>query len=338
MTPATDRHRLAYLDGLRGIAALIVVFHHVVLAFAPDFANGNIRYLGPDGLVPIALPDVLWSGNLSVCVFFVLSGYVLAPMTLASRSSIAGLILRRVVRLGMPVMAALAFAYAIWRLGCFANVEAGHESGSVGWLATFYNAVPHLPEIVTGAAVMPFKAIGNRYDPVVWTMHWEYLGSIGIFLLYVPLRRRRTIRIAATVALGMVVVHDYYFDFAAGALLADMNFATLANRWRPSVRRCVCAVLFLVALDLGLYIWSGGAGTAWHWLDGPGELLAGDHGEHAHILAAVLPPLGNPDLRAEPCPARLPTFSVARPGFLRTVPHPLSDTLFDWGNGIRRTT
>jgi peptidoglycan/LPS O-acetylase OafA/YrhL len=66
------RLRLEFLDGLRGLAALYVVFHHVSL-FSPSSPNPSI-------LLHVFIKlytHVLAFGHQAVVVFIVLSGYVL---------------------------------------------------------------------------------------------------------------------------------------------------------------------------------------------------------------------------------------------------------------------
>lgn len=69
VTPPITFGRVAALDGLRGIAAFVVVFHHAGQA-----------YLSVTGRTPDVSP--LWSavdraGHSAVMLFFVLSGFVL---------------------------------------------------------------------------------------------------------------------------------------------------------------------------------------------------------------------------------------------------------------------
>jgi len=72
--------RKAYLDGLRGCAACVVFFAHILIAL-----NSQL--------------NALFNGNAAVCVFFVLSGYVLTD--LARRSGLSfpaqALVARKVV-------------------------------------------------------------------------------------------------------------------------------------------------------------------------------------------------------------------------------------------------
>ena len=73
-------------EGLRGLAAVNVFFAHFFLAFFPlgfdKLYPGLQRSPAIDGAMEhfLRLPvaSVLWNGNFPVCVFFVLSGFVLS--------------------------------------------------------------------------------------------------------------------------------------------------------------------------------------------------------------------------------------------------------------------
>ena len=79
-TEKTSGKKMIYLDGIRGLAAFIVVISHYIQVFYPAALNGNqqqahfkwdIWY----GHSPI---NLFYNGQLAVCLFFVLSGYVLS--------------------------------------------------------------------------------------------------------------------------------------------------------------------------------------------------------------------------------------------------------------------
>ena len=114
--PNPAKNRFAYLDGLRGWAALLVVFHHGIIAI--DFAlytgqpsesrgRGDL-WLSGTPFVPLAA-----SGNLAVCIFFALSGFVLTHAYINSRQYWLSLVARRYLRLGLPMLAGCLFAWML---------------------------------------------------------------------------------------------------------------------------------------------------------------------------------------------------------------------------------
>ncbi len=279
---AAERERLEYLDGLRGIAAVIVLMHHMVLSFYPQLADGSQHYVHGDW--PLAPVMLAWGGNLCVCIFFLLSGFVLVPATLHARSYLLTQFTRRLIRLVPPVLAASFLGYALWSLGLMCNAAVAPISNS-GWLGQFFQGAPSLLELLWDAIRMPFVPTESRYDPVLWTMHVEYVGSFGIIAVYVLLHNKpvRTLVLLAGLAL---TYGTYYSDFIAGALLADYNLKergmALPAFWRNGLIGLFAALFVL----FGAYSWSAGTGTPWNWADAFVEHFIADYTQ-AHMLAAV---------------------------------------------------
>ena len=67
--------KLKYIEGLRGLAAIIVVFHHYTLAFYPalNFAYSNQTHIG-DGKIELFIAhsplNLCYNGGFAVCIFF----------------------------------------------------------------------------------------------------------------------------------------------------------------------------------------------------------------------------------------------------------------------------
>ena len=277
------RERLEYLDGLRGIAALIVLLHHMMLSFYPQLTDGSQHYFHSDW--PLAPVMLAWAGNLCVCIFFLLSGFVLVPATLHANSYLLTQFARRLIRLVPPVLAASLLGYGLWCLGLMHNAEVAPLTGSQGWLGLFFQGQPSLLAVLWDAVRMPFVPVESRYDPVLWTMHVEYIGSFGIIAVYVLVHNK----LARTLLLlgGLLLTYGtYYSDFIIGALLADHSLRerglALPVAWRRGLS-VVFAVLFLL---FGAYSWSGGQGTPWSWADTFVNLFIADYTQ-AHMLAAA---------------------------------------------------
>jgi len=102
---APDGPRFRELDSIRGIAALIVVFHHF---FYMWFYSLMVR---------TDLRGILWyplvAGHESVILFFLLSGFVLSvPYLRGSGQSYPIFLLRRILRIYCPYLCALGLAVA----------------------------------------------------------------------------------------------------------------------------------------------------------------------------------------------------------------------------------
>ncbi|WP_269850238.1 acyltransferase family protein [Methanosarcina horonobensis] len=72
--------KISYLDGLRGIAAVNVMIMHFFVALAPAMIYGSelpSHFGNLDHLFSTTPLGLIGAGNFSVCIFFVLSGYVL---------------------------------------------------------------------------------------------------------------------------------------------------------------------------------------------------------------------------------------------------------------------
>lgn len=122
----------SYLDGLRGVAALFVVFHHYAINFtASSFDGWHTGEPGShDWFFLFPLVRVIHSGRFMVIIFFIISGYVLSLQGLKlARSgdkeklldSLTSSVFRRWIRLHVPVIASTFLAFllargAVWTL------------------------------------------------------------------------------------------------------------------------------------------------------------------------------------------------------------------------------
>lgn len=109
-------HPTAYLDGLRGVAALFVVFHHYACQFVPALLEGWGTEHDNYWLLQFPIIRVTHNGTLMVEIFFVLSGFVLSVrgLKLARQGrqvefvkSLSSSAFRRWMRLVLPVIGAM---------------------------------------------------------------------------------------------------------------------------------------------------------------------------------------------------------------------------------------
>ncbi len=80
MNKEVPEKKLFYLDGARGVAALSVVISHYIQVFYPAALNGNSQqaHFQWDTLYGYSPLNLFYNRQFAVCLFFVLSGYVLS--------------------------------------------------------------------------------------------------------------------------------------------------------------------------------------------------------------------------------------------------------------------
>lgn len=165
--------RLTSLDGLRGAAAMVVVFHHLYLVAEPVLRRQGGTGVGSAlwwlSQTPLKL---LTAGSEAVLVFFVLSGIVVAlPALKPGGFSWAGFLSGRLARLYLPVWASLVIGTAvIWIVprsnsvitpGTWMDTA---QATSVGWGSLFTEA-----SLTTDS-----YAVNN----VLWSLRWELVFSV----------------------------------------------------------------------------------------------------------------------------------------------------------------
>jgi peptidoglycan/LPS O-acetylase OafA/YrhL len=180
--------RLIALDGLRGIAALVVVLHHVYQIARP-FIEPTVHAWAPGSLwwfisaTPIKL---LSAGSESVLVFFVLSG-VVVPLPLLAKGAKAwfGFFCARLIRLYVPVWASLAFAGIL--IAITPHPASAVTAGS--WVERTNGTKASLGLLFSEASLLRKSFSSNT---VLWSLTWEVIFSLAlpVFLLLALLLRR----------------------------------------------------------------------------------------------------------------------------------------------------
>jgi peptidoglycan/LPS O-acetylase OafA/YrhL len=133
------------MDGLRGVAALFVVFHHYAIVFTVSSQKGfhHDQEIAAEGQEPIPPQEDNWillfplirvihSGRFMVAIFFVISGYVLSyrGLKLAREGkanklldSLGSSVFRRWLRLHLPVIASTFLAFLLTRAGAYTELD-----------------------------------------------------------------------------------------------------------------------------------------------------------------------------------------------------------------------
>ncbi len=224
--------RLTGLDGLRGVAALIVVFYHVSLVARPFLETGTE---GDAWWWLTRTPLKLFTaGTESVLVFFVLSGLVVTLPALRDGFGWLGYYGGRMLRLYLPVWASLALAAAAIALLPRDLAMVAPDS----WLA-HGNAVT-----LSGSQLLQEASLTKAsYDVnnVLWSLRWELVFSLSLPLFVIAARALQRSWVFATALAVVCTVTGRLVDVDALVYLPIFFLGALMAVRLPELRRSVQA-------------------------------------------------------------------------------------------------
>lgn len=263
-TPVSTR--FASLDGLRGVAAFVVLLHHIAL-LSPAFA---FTYQAPD-LLPMDNPvwwlshtplKLLTAGPEAVIVFFLLSGFVLTlePLRKPDYDWIA-YYPRRLVRLYVPIIASVVLAVVLILL-----VPRDPSRASSPWVGMLADPSLRPWSIIGEATVLfhpPLFPINGPLWSLVWEVWFSLLLPLAVAIVILVPRAWWVIAVISIALSGMGLQYEwepmqYMPMFLVGAAMAaGIEDLRRAARWIDDRRGgwAIWSVLTIVGLILLVLGW-----------------------------------------------------------------------------------
>lgn len=298
------RGRFAGLDGLRGVAALVVLVHHSLL-LTPALMAAHTDPGAPRSALVQAVTatplHLLWEGEVAVQVFFVLSGFVLTVAATRDGHRWGAYYPQRLLRLYLPVWAAVALAVVL-RVAA----PVGDTAGLSPWL-TFHGDLGRSG--VLADLTLLAGPVGSTMT-ALWSLRWEVLFSLllPLFVVAATCLRRWVVAsvlvLAALMWLGAAtgpVDQPYALGalfqlplFALGCVLAASRdrVVAAAGRWRPWTWAGVLTLAVVLACGYWLLDLAGARA------DVPGAVVALTRvlqaGGAALLVVAALGPAARP--------------------------------------------
>jgi peptidoglycan/LPS O-acetylase OafA/YrhL len=284
-----NSHNLASLEGLRGVACLLVLNQHFSYNYSRAFLEGWNGKEGRRWIVQLPIIRLLCSGNAMVAIFFVISEYVLSykPLRHMQRNpdrvsrTINSAIVRRGIRLYLPAFIATFMCMLLVQAGAFERGREAYKNGrslltanedSPRRFDTFFEQLWHWWETAVLKMLYPWtwQDTWQNYDPHLWTIPTEFRCSMLLFLIHCGISRfRPNFRVAF---LGFITFYCAWADaeqitlFLAGMFIVQIDTIvqsrTDTKPWPPfvsakgrkistgSVKRTAWIVTFIAGLCL----------------------------------------------------------------------------------------
>ncbi|KAL8787743.1 MAG: hypothetical protein Q9213_002063 [Squamulea squamosa] len=230
-SPPPKLHPTSWLGGLRGIAALIVFFHHSsqiwLRGLRPGYGSSPEAY----HIMQLPVLRIFFSGGAMVSIFFVISGYVLGtkPLRLARQGwqlelleNLSSSAFRRGPRLFIPCIVSTFITAMFAMTGVFVTEGVARQYPRAGTLWEQLASWVH----ETLWFVNPFAG-GTVFEDNLWTIPTEFQGSLLVFLCVLGLSRcRNKVRLGCLMALIAYWLWFGYWAtvlFLGGMVIADIG-------------------------------------------------------------------------------------------------------------------
>ena len=282
--PASQGREI-WLDGLRGVAALIVAWFHLTTgvmdtpyrSFWDSPASENRH------LVQIAPFRVIFAGQAMVDIFFVVSGYSISTGLIKLRNDgatsefhrkLTSSIVRRMFRLCFPVTVVMLATHVLFYMGLFA-LDFGEGQGCPG-AKPWSSPIPHIQCLIRSFfGILNLQAgqdmtLNNHF----WTIPMEIIGSMKIYMTLFGLSM--VSETARLLVIGLLAVRGLWNEqpellaFFAGHLLAELDAsASLSNyslglpspltaKWNSSKLTVCQATVTRIKTFFGYYLFAIG--------------------------------------------------------------------------------
>jgi len=245
--------KLDYIDGLKGIGALMVYLCHFVFAFyyaayslVPENANtaGGIEIV--IGKTPL---NLLYNGNSAVCLFLVFSGFVLCLSYFRDRdkSRLKQNARKRYFRLMPVILAVNVLIFLLMSLGLYQNKAVSVLTKSEAWFQGFNQFRPDFLGMLYESLIGCFLQGSNDYNGVLWTIPYLFWGALVVYLAAYLAGENPLRYIAYAVMILVSVKTDIYFaGIFLGFVLCDFYCTQdwLMDLYRKTKLLPVLAFLF----------------------------------------------------------------------------------------------
>lgn len=172
-------NRIEYYDGIRGIAALLVVACHLTYVFVPncyfpEFASTQFEQIWHKSFL-----NVLTNGNAAVHCFFVISGFLVARKIYISEGLKRQDLKNTYTKLVKLVFPAVVFMAILMWLNLLFHVELNKYGLRLDHIVNYNTFEPNLINVISDSFLKTFLYKSSFVGPF-WTIRYEFVGTLLI--------------------------------------------------------------------------------------------------------------------------------------------------------------
>lgn len=251
-----NEKRIVWLDGIKGLACLAVMWHHFILSFFPLLYSDSISTKAHSSILEKELQQSPWlfwvNGKYMVMLFLFITGIVVFKkvVEMNDANDLPRVMIKRYLRLMFPLAVMTVTVFLFMKCGWLKNNTASAFSGS-SWLENCCPGEMNFLQMIYGIiAETWFGAF--RITGALWMMSILFKGSYLVILLAIltwKVKPGKVVLIYFVLAGIMVLISPYYAPMCLGAAfyICYKNYRWLFNH------KCLGIVGLVVGCFFGGY-------------------------------------------------------------------------------------
>ena len=239
--------RIAYIDSLKGLACIIVFLFHFNGAFIVDdvfFQN-----------LPNPI-NILVDGSWAVYLFLLLSGF---SITISSHKNgqYQDLIIKRYLRLALPVAIIQLIAFIMGRFGLFTNVDVSDLTNNI-WIGHFYTDFSIVTLLKGLLFAVPWGEYSMPLIAPVWMLKYIFWGTFLVICLQIASKNLKNKKVLLLYLFFVIICLSkysfYYVSVITGSLIAQFYSVIISKNGHiyNSILSVICFVAGIVSYAIHL--------------------------------------------------------------------------------------
>ncbi|MBO7520326.1 MAG: acyltransferase [Clostridia bacterium] len=225
-----QKNRLDYIDGIRGIASVLVVLCHLACVFYPSFYRLNDSPSTFERIYLLSPLNVITNGNSAVQCFFTLSGFLIARKFYLRKESAITSPLKLYVKLLKVIFPAVTLAFLLMFSGAMFHLDAARINDTLSFLNDYNNFKPTVKSLINDAFFRTYIEYSVYVGPL-WTIRTEFIGSLMISAVsyYASSKRNLSKLIYIVFGIAYLFYNPIFCGFIAGAFAFDCVYNSKDN-------------------------------------------------------------------------------------------------------------
>jgi len=256
-----SNNRIRYLDGLRGLLALVVFVHHFLHTFYPELMLGGTQqqFLQPGfsiwKIIALTPVNMLFNPSMAINFFFLLSGFVQSYHYLKTPDihQLQMSMVKRYFRLALPTAAVVLLVFAFIKLGFIHKELIPRNPVSQDWVKSQLTGNMSFWQALKYGFIDCFES-SRGYYPVLWTMPVELFNSWMVLILLMvthKMPRKNYLFVFWILVQIFVIDSSHSISFTIGLLLCSLHlnsqqFGRFFSHW-PVKLACLLLGLYLAS-------------------------------------------------------------------------------------------